>query len=158
MEFDARVKGFALAADLLKMIGSAKVLANPTTDFSGDLRLMLNKTVGSLQFQLHHSSLLQAGDTAVGARCRRTSRPDDRDGCSSTVGYDLANRLGRRHQWGHRIDRMSVQWQQADWSVTLGRQAVSWGSGIVFQPLDPLIRLHQPLWIETTRTVTTWCW
>ena len=44
---------------------------------------------------------------------------------------------GRRHQWGHRIDRMSVQWQQADWSVTLGRQAVSWGSGIVFQPLDP---------------------
>ena len=37
--------------------------ANPTTDFSGDLRLMLNKTVGQLQFQVHHSSVLQAGDT-----------------------------------------------------------------------------------------------
>ena len=23
------------------------------------------------------------------------------------------------------------------WAVTVGRQAVSWGSGIVFQPLDP---------------------
>ena len=51
MEFDARVKGFALAAgSSLGMIGSAKAFANPTTDFSGDLRLMLNKTVGSLQF------------------------------------------------------------------------------------------------------------
>ena len=27
-----------------------------------------------------------------------------------------------------------MQWQQADWSVTVGRQAVSWGSGIAFQP------------------------
>ena len=64
MEFDARVKGFALAADLPGNDWQRQSFANPTTDFSGDLRLMLNKTVGSLQFQLHHSSLLQAGDTA----------------------------------------------------------------------------------------------
>ena len=37
-------------------------VSNPTTDASGDLRIMLNKIVGPLQFQLHHSTLLQAGD------------------------------------------------------------------------------------------------
>ena len=68
MEFDARVKGFALAADLPGTDWQRQSFANPTTDFSGDLRLMLNKTVGHLQFQLHHSSLLQQGTRCSGAK------------------------------------------------------------------------------------------
>ena len=138
MEFDARVKGFALAADLPGTDWQRQSLANPTTDFSGDLRLMLNKTVGQLQFQVHHSSVLQTGDTAQWGQ----GAVAQVDQMAATDAHRLLDMTwqtdtGRRHQWSHRIDRMSVQWQQADWSVTLGRQAVSWGSGIVFQPLDP---------------------
>ncbi|MGB0998494.1 MAG: hypothetical protein ACPGXJ_09460, partial [Pseudomonadales bacterium] len=138
MEFDARVKGFALAADLPGNDWQRQSFANPTTDFSGDLRLMLNKTVGSLQFQLHHSSLLQAGDTVQWGQ-GAVAQVDQMTATDAHRLLDMTWQTdsGRRHQWGHRIDRMSVQWQQADWSVTLGRQAVSWGSGIVFQPLDP---------------------
>ena len=138
MEFDARVKGFALAADLPGNDWQRQSFANPTTDFSGDLRLMLNKTVGSLQFQLHHSSLLQAGDTVQWGQ-GAVAQVDQMTATDAHRLLDMTWQTdsGRRHQWGHRIDRMSVEWQQADWSVTLGRQAVSWGSGIVFQPLDP---------------------
>jgi hypothetical protein len=138
MEFDARIKGFALAADLPGNDWQRQSFANPTTDFSGDLRLMLNKTVGSLQFQLHHSSLLQAGDTVQWGQ-GAVAQVDQMTATDAHRLLDMTWQTdsGRRHQWGHRIDRMSVQWQQADWSVTLGRQAVSWGSGIVFQPLDP---------------------
>lgn len=35
-----------------------------------------------------------------------------------------------------RIDRLSIAYRQSSWSVRVGRQAVSWGNGLVFQPLD----------------------
>lgn len=138
MQVDARIKGFAVAADLPGSDYQRLQVANPTSDASGDLRLMLNKTVGQLQFQLHHSSILQAGDAvqwgqAGMGQIDQVASSDERRLLDMTWQTDS----GRRHQWSHRIDRLSAQWQQDDWSVTLGRQAVSWGSGIVFQPLDP---------------------
>ena len=137
-QIDARIKGFALAADLPGSDWQRLDLANPTTDASADLRLMLNKRVGPLQFQLHHSTVLQAGDAVQWGQAGlgqidQIVASDERRLADMTWRTDS----GRRHQWSHRLDRFSVQWQQADWSVTLGRQAVSWGSGIVFQPLDP---------------------
>ena len=44
---------------------------------------------------------------------------------------------GSRHRSLHRFDRLNARWRSDRWAVTVGRQAVSWGSGIVFQPLDP---------------------
>ena len=35
-----------------------------------------------------------------------------------------------------RFDRLYLRAQTPKWSMTVGRQAVSWGSGLVFQPLD----------------------
>lgn len=36
----------------------------------------------------------------------------------------------------HRIDRLSVSYAQNQYSVNLGRQAFSWGQGMIFNPLD----------------------
>ncbi|MDY0135963.1 MAG: hypothetical protein RBS36_02215 [Thiomicrospira sp.] len=36
----------------------------------------------------------------------------------------------------HRIDRLSVSYTQANYSLHLGRQAFSWGQGQIFNPLD----------------------
>jgi hypothetical protein len=35
-----------------------------------------------------------------------------------------------------RLDRFAMEYRGASWGVTVGRQAVSWGNGMVFQPLD----------------------
>ena len=138
MQLDARLKGFAVAADVPGSDWQLSEVANPTTDASGDLRIMLNKAVGPLQFQLHHSTALQAGDAvqwgqAAIAQIDQVAANDNGRLLDMTWQTDS----GARHQWSHRIDRLSAQWRQGDWSVTIGRQAVSWGSGIVFQPLDP---------------------
>ena len=138
MQLDARLKGFASAADIPGSDWQLSEVANPTTDASGDLRVMLNKTVGPLQFQLHHSTALQAGDAVqwgqiASAQIDQVTVNDNGRLLDMTWQTDS----GARHQWSHRIDRLSAQWRQGDWSITIGRQAVSWGSGIVFQPLDP---------------------
>ncbi len=138
MQLDARLKGFASAADIPGSDWQLSEVANPTTDASGDLRVMLNKTVGPLQFQLHHSTALQAGDAVqwgqiASAQIDQVTINDNGRLLDMTWQTDS----GARHQWSHRIDRLSAQWRQGDWSITIGRQAVSWGSGIVFQPLDP---------------------
>jgi hypothetical protein len=43
---------------------------------------------------------------------------------------------GRSHRAFHRLDRFAMSYRSNSWGVTVGRQAVSWGSGRVFQPLD----------------------
>jgi len=36
----------------------------------------------------------------------------------------------------HRLDRLSVGYTESNYVVRFGRQAVSWGNGLVFQPMD----------------------
>jgi len=36
----------------------------------------------------------------------------------------------------HRLDRLSVGYTQSNYVVRFGRQAISWGDGLVFQPMD----------------------
>jgi hypothetical protein len=43
---------------------------------------------------------------------------------------------GERHRYTLRVDRLSVAWKP-DWgTVTVGRQVVTWGGGLVFNPFD----------------------
>ena len=43
---------------------------------------------------------------------------------------------GARHELIQRFDRLALEYRAERWGVTVGRQAISWGAGIVFQPLD----------------------
>ncbi len=59
--------------------------------------------------------------------------PDD-----SRRALDLATRLtsGSRHEVGLRLDRAQLLWQRDQWRARVGRQAISLGSGLVFNPMD----------------------
>lgn len=52
--------------------------------------------------------------------------------------FDLTSYLeNRKHELVyHRLDRMSLGYAQASHVFRLGRQAISWGNGMVFQPMD----------------------
>ena len=43
---------------------------------------------------------------------------------------------GSRHQTIARLDRASLVWQRGEWRARLGRQALSLGGGLVFNPMD----------------------
>lgn len=56
--------------------------------------------------------------------------------------FDLQGTISRHDQehmlWRHRFDRLSVSWAPADsMELSVGRQAISWGTTQVFTPADP---------------------
>ncbi len=54
--------------------------------------------------------------------------------------FNLTSVEGEDETWVyyHRIDRMAVSWEGDRATVSLGRQALSWGNGLVFNPADLL--------------------
>ena len=132
-----RVKGFASAGNVVKTDVYRDSLGNRRHDSAVDLRTMLQHDVGSWSFEAAHTTLVQYGDTLL---LGQTSSGAEQVVVSDDLRLlNLTDELneGRRHQTLHRLDRLNAQWRSNHWAVTVGRQAVSWGSGIVFQPLDP---------------------
>ncbi len=57
-------------------------------------------------------------------------------GNSQPLDWGLGS--GRNHEVRGRVDRLAMHWRRENWGATVGRHAISWGSGIVFHPLDLL--------------------
>ena len=131
-----RVKGFATIAALPGHDVQRLQDGTPAQDGSLNLRLMFRESAGPLEFLVDHSLTLAGGDSlaflqAPGATLDQTPTAD------AGRAFDLTWRIddGARHRIWHRFDRLAVRYRQGDWALTLGRQAVSWGNGMVFQPL-----------------------
>ena len=136
-EADFRVKWFSTGSALPSHDVQRQADETPAYDHTADLRMMFKHDVGQVRLLVDHSTVLLTGDrTALGrdpsSTVDQTVTNDDRR------WVDLTREIedGGRHVSFHRLDRLALQWQPGDWSVTFGRQAVSWGSGIVFQPMD----------------------
>ncbi len=137
-ELDARVKWFTTAQNL----PASDVLrdaSNKATvlDHSADLRLMWRPDVGPLKAVVDHSTIWLLGDSLAAfgdteASLDQTPSGDDRRLIDLTWELDD----GDRHRLFHRFDRFALEYRSRVWGVTVGRQAVSWGSGLVFHPMD----------------------
>jgi hypothetical protein len=138
LEADARLKWFTTAGFLPEHDVQRQRLGTPSTDSTVDVRLMFKQDVGAVRLILDHSTVLISGD-AVELQLGPDSSLDQTVVNDAMRAVDMTWEIenGNRHTSFHRIDRLALQWQKGDWGVTLGRQAVSWGSGIVFQPMDP---------------------
>jgi hypothetical protein len=64
--------------------------------------------------------------------------------------WDLDNPLasGRRTQSSQRIDRLNVSYTRGNLVLRVGRQALTWGSGLVFHPMD-IVNPFQPVATDT---------
>ena len=142
LDASARLKWFSTAGYLpshdIRRSQLGAQLGSPSSDTTVDLRLMFKQDIGAVRLILDHSTILLSGDAAElqlgpNANLDQTVVNDSRRWADLT--WQIED--GDRHTSFHRIDRLALQWQAGDWGVTLGRQAVSWGSGIVFQPMDP---------------------
>ena len=136
LEFDARIKAFGTVAALPGHDVQRILDDSPALDANFDLRLMFRERAGPFEFIVDHSISMISGDSfaflnAPGATLDQTPAGDA--GRAFDLSWEIED--GSRHRTWHRFDRLAVRYRRGDWSVTLGRQAVSWGNGLVFQPM-----------------------
>ena len=137
LEVDVRLKWFATGSALPNHDIQRQFDDSPVYDMNTDMRLMFRHDAGSVTLLMDHSTTVISGDSlafanAPGNTLDQTPTEDARRIMDLTWNIEDGN----RHRSFHRLDRLAVQYRQGGWGVTLGRQAISWGNGFVFQPMD----------------------
>ena len=135
--FDMRLKWYTAAQSLpagdalRQLTGKRLPLAH-----NADMRLMWRRQMGSLRFHADHSTTWLHSD-AAGAGSPSLTLDQTPTGDGRRL-FDLAWELGGsgKSTFLQRFDRLAVEYRSQHWAVGVGRQAVTWGGGLVFQPMD----------------------
>lgn len=142
-----RLRQFAgrVASDNLLALVGPELLADAAQELRLKLRLGPFGPGERFDLELHSETVLREGDTVRAARELADLAPGD----LPTVGLlgapagderrllDLtAVHQGSQYRATERIDRLVLSWHP-DWgSVRVGRQALTWGDGLLFNPMD----------------------
>jgi hypothetical protein len=98
-----------------------------------------------VSLETHYEAVVTAGDTVEARRRAAAAFPggpaagllggivDD-----DTRFFDLTRTVddGCRHRTYHRLDRLALTFRPSWGTVVAGRQALTWGNGLVFNPMD----------------------
>lgn len=137
IESNIRLKLFGTAAFLPAHDIQRQLDGTPAWDLNGDVRMMFSHEWGPLNLIVDHSTTFLSGDTFAFASAPQTTldQPlEDDDARIMDLTFSIEG--GGRHRSLHRLDRLALQYRKGFWAVTLGRQAISWGNGMVFSPMD----------------------
>lgn len=137
LDLDIRLKWFGSAALLPSHDIQRLQSATPAYDNGTDLRLMFRHRWGDFSLIADHSTTLIAGDSFAFNNVPQTSldqTPVDDDARVMDLTWGIED--GNRHRSLHRLDRLALRYRNGPWAMTLGRQAVSWGNGMAFSPMD----------------------
>ncbi len=116
-------------------------------DLETDFRLKNNTHFGDIySFEGHYEAVLSGGDTRETASILAASSggslpnpllvPPNISDNSSLLNLSGVIDAGSAYIAYHRIDRLAVA-ARPDWgSAVLGRQALTWGNGLIFNPMD----------------------
>jgi hypothetical protein len=118
----------------------------PYWDGQGELRLKNQLFMGKrLQLETHYELVDQTGDTLEARNGLGFSSTSGITGVlvGQSMGDDhrLMNLTrildeGDRHVAYHRLDRLNLTYSDAWGTLRLGRQALTWGNGLIFNPVD----------------------
>lgn len=115
-------------------------------DVLGDLRLTYAPRWGAWDFNLHYVATADNGGAVRLARAE-AAYFDDPPAATLFDLSDVINDSGKTLVT-HRIDRLSLGYSTDKLVLRVGHQALTWGSGIVFHPMD-LIDPFSPDAIDT---------
>ena len=106
--------------------------AENRNDLFGNLRLTWEPSWSAGVF-LHYVLAAENGDSVRLARAETGLLP-----AAPSTWFNLTNTFVNHAQLvgSQSIDRLSVAYTAPDFVVRIGRQALSWGSGLVFRPMD----------------------
>jgi hypothetical protein len=113
--------------------------ADPADDGSVELRLNLGERAGGWQWQADYQLLARQGDRLELQRqfpaldFGAAAIPDD-----ETRLFDLTHVIseGDDRVVAHRLDRLYIGYSNPKAVIKFGRQAVSWGNGLIYNPVD----------------------
>ena len=147
--FDVRVKWFTAVGALPRENYQRQLGGTPTIDHSADLRLMFKREFGAFGIEIDHSTNWTRGD-AVGLALNESMTLDQTPSTDDLRIFDLTWPISdsEKQRSIHRFDRLAFEYRKGRTAVTVGRQAVSWGSGFVFNPLD-LFNPFAPTTVDT---------
>jgi hypothetical protein len=136
-DLDARAKLFGNAELLPEDDLQRSVNGTPAYEASADMRLMFRDAVDSWHLIADLTTLYEVGDQfAFVSLPEETLDQTPRDDRFRFMNLTWTLEDGPRHQVIQRFDRLAVEYRAEHWGITVGRDAISWGGGIVFQPLD----------------------
>jgi hypothetical protein len=137
LAFDARLKWFGTATAFPEHDIQRQLDETPAYDQDLDLRLMFLKEWSAFALQVEHSTIFTSGDSLAFLSAPGTvleQSPLDDSHRVMDLTWEIED--GGGHRSLHRLDRLALKFRAGNWGGTLGRQAISWGSGLVFQPMD----------------------
>lgn len=102
-------------------------------DAMGNLRLAWEPTWDQWSFSLNYLVAAQYGDNVLLVRAEAGLLP-----APPATWFDLTDTFEDRGRFiaRHTIDRLTVGYASPSFIVRFGRQALTWGSGLVFRPMD----------------------
>ena len=121
------------------LFSSSAILADSSVSSFTRFRLATEQVLGPLVFEAayEHAATIRQSATAVGLGLGGLSAIQ-----SGGEWFDLQGTItshDQEHvQWQHRFDRLNVAWSPTDaMELSVGRQAISWGTTQIFSPADP---------------------
>ena len=150
MDISGRIKLDANRYDAGPGTVEALVGQQTSSDLSGQFRLELQQTLSAWQFDAAWQLDARHGSSVKKDSALTTLVPQLNSLQADYSYWDLDSPLTDNNatQSHQRIDRLSATYSQTDYVIRLGRQALTWGSGQVFHPLD-LVNPFQPVATDT---------
>ena len=147
-ELKARLKWSSNALSLPTQDVLKQSVGSFLTDHRSDFRLQFKQSIGDIQIEIDPVFTWLGGD-AVETLYRAGVPIDDLPGSDVYQLFDWSTELysSEEYRMVSRLDRFNVQYRTPSWSLGVGRQAVSWGNGLTFQPLD-LFSPFSPLAVD----------
>ncbi|MEH6548944.1 MAG: hypothetical protein V7744_03070 [Pseudomonadales bacterium] len=112
-----------------------ELIGTPSHDLNGDLRLLIDGGKSQWSWQADYQMIYRSGDTLELSRllAGNFAIPSDQYRL-----MDLTHVISDDEDsvWVHRLDRLYVGFTGEKAVVRVGRQAVSWGNGLIYNPVD----------------------
>ncbi len=133
------IKARALATDYPGDSVFNDVVGGSALDTGASLRLKFAAGSGPFSLDAHYQLLAEQGDSlqlsaaSAGSLFTPTALPDDQ-----YRWWDLTHVIDESDDSvvEQRLDRLSVAWTSDKAVLRFGRQAVSWGNGLIYTPMD----------------------
>ena len=133
LEFGGEVK----LQQIYGYVGDNSVLAATTNEYhltQSNIRLLADHQVSNWSFDVDYLFSADYSDQLNSLNTTETLQTN------SALFFDLEKNIHQSNSSTveHRLDRASVKYSGASWIFQLGRQAHTWGNGVVFHPMDLL--------------------